>query len=391
MKRTYVLGGIILLLITGGAALAAMLLPRTVFAPTEPTGQPGKQAADLLPVTATAEPVSPNVPVTSPAAPAIETIAENLQIPWGIAWLPDGDMLVTERPGRLLLIGTDRHVLPISGVAHVGEGGLLGVAVHPRFSENRWVYLYLTTSTGAGLKNRVERYELTGNQLTNRIVIRDGIPGAQNHDGGYIAFGPDGLLYITTGDASREESAQDIDSLAGKILRLEGNGDIPDDNPGHRPIFSYGHRNPQGLAWDSSGQLWATEHGRSGVASGFDEINRIDAGQNYGWPAIQGDETQPGMQPPVVHSGAATTWAPAGAAIVGQRLFFGGLRGEALYELSLTGKPNLTTHFFTDFGRIRAVAVGPDNLLYMTTSNRDGRGRPKAGDDKIIRVNPAAL
>lgn len=323
---------------------------------------------------------------------AVEVVAENLTIPWEIAFLPDTTMLVTERPGRLLKIGQDKIVIPIAGVQHRGEGGLLGLAIHPDFSQNHLIYLYLTTTTGQGLTNRVERYRLDGTQLSDRHVIIENIPGAAIHDGGRIAFGPGKLLYITTGDSGNEKLAQDTNSLAGKILRLKDDGSIPGDNPFNNAVYSYGHRNSQGLAWDDTGQLWATEHGRSGVLSGFDELNKIEKGKNYGWPVIQGDETRPGMETPTSNSGATTTWAPAGAVYWNGQIFFAGLRGESLYEAVISGSNvQLKTHLKGQFGRLRAVTLGPDGRLYISTSNRDGRGQAQTSDDRIIRVDPEKL
>lgn len=334
-------------------------------------------------------------PLISPAAGSdVEIVADNLTIPWEVAWLPSGEMLVTERPGRLLKIGADRSVIEIAGVEHVGEGGLQGLAVHPRFAQNGWIYLYLTTRTSGGLINRVERYALSGDELTHKKTIIDGIPGAQFHDGGRIDFGPDqSYLYVTTGDAGKPELAQDTSSLAGKILRVKDDGSIPADNLFGTTVYSYGHRNSQGLAWDEKRRLWATEHGRSGVQSGLDEINLIKSGENYGWPDSEGDAVRPGSTGPVVHSGARVTWAPAGAAIIGDRLFFAGLRGEALYAARLSGEylSEVVALFQGEWGRLRAVRVGPDGWLYVTTSNRDGRGEPDESDDKIIRINPERL
>ncbi len=320
----------------------------------------------------------------------LEIIADNLQIPWEIVFLPDGDLLVTERPGMLKRIGKERSVYTIEGVLHIGEGGLLGMALHPRFSENQWMYLYLTTKNGESLINRVERYRFERDRLTEKTTIIDNIPGAAYHDGGRIAFGPDGYLYVTTGDSGKSNLAQDISSLAGKILRLKDDGSIPSDNPFGNAVYSYGHRNSQGLAWGDTEQLWATEHGRSGVLSGLDELNLIEKGKNYGWPEIQGDETKTGMESPVVQSGSDETWAPAGIAFLDNSFFFGGLRGETLYEAKIVGarKVSLIAHFRQEFGRIRAVVLGPDGYLYITTSNTDGRGEPRAGDDKLIRINP---
>ena len=343
---------------------------------------------------------TPRTPVNDPVSSASpipakdqEIIAENLDIPWELAFLPDGSMLVTERPGRVLRINETKQVIPIAGVRHTGEGGLLGMALHPDFSANHFIYLYFTTQTGDGLRNRVERYTFENNAISNKQTILENIPGSTLHDGGRIAFGPDRKLYITTGDAGIEKNAQDTNSLAGKILRVNDDGSIPADNPFHNAVYSYGHRNPQGIAWDGAGVLWATEHGRSVPKSGFDEVNLIEKGRNYGWPAIQGNETQSGMEQPIAHSGADDTWAPSGMVIVGNTLFFAGLRGQALYKAQLSGDriQNLTPRLQEQFGRLRTVVVGPDKQLYILTNNTDGRGKPKANDDKIIRINPNAL
>lgn len=325
-------------------------------------------------------------------APAeTEVVANKLDIPWEIAFLPDGDLLVTERPGTLRRIGEDGQVFTIEGVEHAGEGGLMGLALHPDFADNRQLYLYLTSRSDSGLINRVERYRLESDSLSNKTTIINNIPGANFHDGGRIAFGPNGKLYITTGDAGDPRSAQDKESLAGKILRLNPDGSIPDDNPFGSPVYSYGHRNPQGLAWDGQDRLWATEHGPSGTESGFDELNLITRGANYGWPLIRGSEQRMGMRTPVAQSGADETWAPAGLAFANGSLFFAGLRGETLYEarLSRDNQVTLVSHLRSKYGRLRAVAAGPEESLYITTSNTDGRGDEQADDDKVIRIDPA--
>ena len=321
----------------------------------------------------------------------IEVVTENLQVPWEIAFLPDGDILITERVGTLRRIGEKEQVFEIEGVAPVGEGGLLGMALHPNFEQNRWIYLYFT-ALGGGDKlfiNRVLRYRLEDDGLSEKTVIIDNIPGASNHNGGRIAFGPDGHLYIATGDAQMQSQASDTNSLNGKILRLRDDGSIPDDNPFGNAVYSYGHRNPQGLAWDEQGRLWATEHGPTAK----DEINLIKKGANYGWPDSQGDKVLPGTEAPALHAGNFETWAPSGVAYYQDSLFFGGLRGQTLYEAVLQGDKiiELKKHFQGEFGRIRAVVLGPDGFLYISTSNRDGRGRPQADDDRVIRINPGLL
>ena len=328
---------------------------------------------------------------------AVETVATGLEVPWEIAFLPGGDLLVTERPGRLVRLGPDgarRWSVTVPGVREVGEGGLMGLALHPDFAENRRIYVMLTgEGPGGGLQNRVERYRLEDGALEDRTVVVDAIPGARFHDGGRIAFGPDGFLYVTTGDATDAGRAQGRSSLAGKILRVTDEGAPAPGNPFGDRIHSWGHRNPQGLAWDGEGRLWATEHGRSGMRSGLDELNLVEAGENYGWPAIEGDETAAGMVAPVIHSGPDVTWAPAGLAHLDGRLFFVGLRGQALYETRIRGEraTEPRVHFFGDFGRLRVARVGPDGALWLATSNRDGRGRVRQGDDRIVRVDPAAL
>lgn len=318
-----------------------------------------------------------------------EIIVTDLDIPWEVAFLPDGDMLITERPGRLLRIGEEKTTITVDGVRHIGEGGLLGAAVHPDFENNNWIYLYLTSEVNGEITNRVERYQLIDNQLTDRMLIIEGIQGSAIHDGGRIKFGPDGYLYITTGDAGNEDLAQDRDSLNGKILRLNDDGSIPEDNPFETPVWSWGHRNPQGLTWDDQGRLWATEHGRSGIRSGYDELNLIEKGQNYGWPIIQGPEENENMISPVVQSGANTTWAPAGAEYYQGSIYFAGLRGATLYEYQID-EGRLVEHLQNQYGRLRAVSL-KDNYLYVSTSNTDGRGNPISEDDRIIEINAQKL
>ena len=322
-------------------------------------------------------------------SPAITTVAASLEIPWALEFLPDGSIIFTERPGRIRIVDTEKGLLPdslltIAEVANRGEGGLLGIALHPGFDTNRFVYVYYTFEKNGELKNKVIRYKMQDRTLTQPTEIIGNIPGASIHNGGRIKFGPDGLLYVTTGDASNPDLAQDIGSLAGKILRLNPDGSIPSDNPFRgSAVYSLGHRNPQGLAWDDAGRLWSTEHGSSGT----DELNLIEPSENYGWPIIRGDEAASGLQSPVMHSGSGT-WAPSGIAFLNNSLFFGGLRSQTLLEVRINdGAVSLHRRMERQFGRLRAVAVGPGGYLYVTTSNRDGRGLPLAKDDRILKID----
>jgi glucose/arabinose dehydrogenase len=336
------------------------------------------------------EPTVPSISDDSKTGPV--TVAENLDVPWDIEFLPDGDMLVTERPGTLLRIernnGSTVQKFEVDGVRHRGEGGLLGLALHPNFTENSQIYLYMTTQQDKMLENRVVRYTLENQTLEDPETIISGLPGAPYHDGGRIAFGPEKDLYITAGDATRPDWAQDTMKLAGKILRVEPDGSIPFENPFGNEIYSYGHRNPQGITWIDD-QLWATEHGRSGLKSGMDELNRIERGGNYGWPVIEGNETHEGMETPVINSGPDVTWAPAAAEYVNGSIYFAGLRGSALYEAEIeNGSVTDFSKHLTGYGRLREVELGPSGDLYVTTSNTDGRGNLRSGDDRIIRLSP---
>jgi glucose/arabinose dehydrogenase len=330
----------------------------------------------------------------STTTPPVQVVAENLTIPWEVLFLPDEEILVTERPGRLVRLPAGTQI-DVPGVVSTGEGGLLGAALHPDFANNGWLYLYETREAGLGLQNEIARYRLVDDVLRDREVILDNLPGAIYHDGGRLAFGPDGFLYATVGDATDAEAAQDTSNLAGTIIRMTATGEPAPGNPNDGSyIYSYGHRNPQGLAWDTAGRLWSTEHGRSVGGSGFDEINRITPGGNYGWPDSQGDTVAPGTIAPVRHSTADVTWAPAGAAYVDGSLYMPGLRGETLYEAELDGEEIVGwhEHLVGEYGRLRTVVVGPEGWLYVTTSNRDGRGdAPAENDDKILRIDPARL
>jgi glucose/arabinose dehydrogenase len=322
-------------------------------------------------------------------------IATNLEVPWGIAFLPNGDALFTERDsGRLLRMDESGDIdevqtLPTRGF---GEGGSLGLAVSPGYQEDGYVYAYYTTDRD----NRVVRFKLG----EDPEPILTGIPFNTYHDGGRIAFGPDGMLYVATGDAGDPLSSQDRNSLGGKILRLTPDGRVPEDNPfPNNPVYSYGHRNVEGLAWDERGRLYASEFGQDT----FDEVNLIRPGDNYGWPTFEGDggeeATAAGFVNPI------TTWStdeasPSGAEILVNGaipqwegdLFVAALRGERLWRLELGPDGSVVERdqlLRGELGRIRNVVQAPDGSLWITTSNLDGRGTPAPQDDRILRLAPA--
>jgi len=336
----------------------------------------------------------------------VEVVAHNLEVPWSLAFAPDGRLFFTERVGRVNVLarGEVRTLLRLEVEAAPGEeGGLLGLTLDPGFDQNRFLYVYYTYRDERGQRwNRVSRFTESSNSLLDESVVIDQIPGHGFHDGGRIKFGPDGKLYVTTGDAGRGELAQNLGSLAGKILRIDPDGTIPGDNPfPNSPVFSLGHRNPQGLAWHPvTGALYSTEHGPSGE-SGYvahDEVNLIEAGGNYGWPHIIGRGNDSRFVDSVYETGQ-TTWAPSGATFYNGtrypqwslRLFIATLRGQHLRMVTLspptyTRVESTTALYQGTFGRLRDVAQGPDGYLYLATSNRDGRGSPEATDDRILRI-----
>lgn len=324
----------------------------------------------------------------------IEVLAENLKTPWAIAFLPNNDILITERAGKVRLFKngeelTEEPVIELTQVYEVGEGGLLGLDLHPNFFENNFIYLYYTYQEDQQPFNRVSRFTYQNEKLIDEEIIIDRLPAATYHNGGRIKFGPDGYLYITTGDAQEVSKAQEIDFLGGKILRLTDLGEPVFDNPFNNAVYSYGHRNSQGITWDRQGNLWSTEHGRSGAKSGFDELNLIVKGANYGWPIVEGDKIEGEMLAPNLHSGEDYTWAPAGAAAFENNIFFTGLRGEALYQVIINEENNelvLKEHFKGEFGRLRDVVVSPDGYLYLISNNTDGRGNPAENDDRLFKV-----
>ncbi|HTW96229.1 MAG TPA: PQQ-dependent sugar dehydrogenase [Candidatus Methylomirabilis sp.] len=395
MKKT---SKIILVTAIIAAALLIFLAWRVdlhlLFPPTPPSA-----LEKVVNVAPTAAP-SPTASGTAVSEPSIKVVAENLNIPWEMAFLPGGDFLLTERPGNLIRLNVNSVAAPqkivIADAHQLGEGGLLGLALHPNFVSNHWLYLYLTVADSAGkFGNEVVRYvyDENANTLSDKKIILTGIVAGANHDGGRIAFGPDGLLYITTGEAGQSNLAQNKKSLNGKILRIKDDGSIPADNPFGNAVYSFGNRNSEGIAWDAQGRLWATEHGPSGLLTGFDEINLIVKGGNYGWPTVYGAANKPGLIAPIIQSGATDTWAPTGDLIIGDTLLWTGLRGEAIYSAKINGDrlENFKVNFKNQFGRLRFIKQAPDGWLYIATNNTDGRGTPRAGDDKLIRLNAKLL
>jgi Glucose/sorbosone dehydrogenases len=325
---------------------------------------------------------TPTVGAVQPAG-APETVVDGLGLPWSMARL-DGETLISQRDdARILSLGDDgalREVGTVPGVRHGGEGGLLGLAALDA-RDGIWVYAF---HTGAD-DNRIVRMPYAGGALGEPEVVLAGIARAGNHNGGRIAFGPDGMLYATTGDAAQPGLAQDPASLNGKILRLTPTGGVPDDNPiPDSPVYSLGHRNPQGIAWDAAGQLWAAEFGQNT----WDEFNRIDPGANYGWPVVEGQGGVEGYVDPVLQWSTAEA-SPSGLAYVDGTFFLAALRGERLWAIQVdaSGAASATPWFVGEFGRIRDVAAGPDGGLWFVTSNTGGRGTPRDGDDRLLRVD----
>ncbi|MCC9145003.1 PQQ-dependent sugar dehydrogenase [Arthrobacter sp. zg-Y919] len=325
--------------------------------------------------------VSPPQSMVSVGAAVPEVLATGLDAPWSIAF-HEGTPLVSERDSARVLEldagGNARGIGTIDGAAGRGEGGLLGIAV-----QDGYLYTYLT----AGGENRIERRSITGEpgslELGEAETILDGIPAGPVHNGGRIAFGPDGLLYATTGDAGNRDSAQDLESLSGKILRMTPDGAEPPDNPFPGTlVYSYGHRNPQGIAWDSNGTLYASEFGQNT----WDELNVIEAGGNYGWPEVEGIAGEEGFTDPVQQwtPGAAS---PSGIAVAGNSLLIANLRGERLVEVPLSDLGTSTEYLTGEYGRLRDVVNAPDGSAWILTNNTDGRGQPTPEDDRILRMD----
>ncbi len=351
----------------------------------------------------TAQKLSPN---ETPTKFRVETVATGLEVPWGFAFLPNGDLLFTERPGRVRLIESGKlkaePVFTVPDVEPSSESGLMDISLHPKFAENKFVYLaYAYHADGKAVK--VVRYKFDGTKLVEPKAIIENIPAAPNHAGTRARFGPDGKLYVTTGDATDWNLAQKTDSLAGKTLRLNEDGTVPQDNPfvkdtNYRPeIWTFGHRNAQGLAWSAEGLMFQTEHGPSYFemrGGGADEFNFVERGKNYGWAEIYGKTEKEGMVAPILE------YTPACAPASGMfyhgnqfpafkgNFFFGCLRGTRIIRVALNGSKVVGQEDLLSgtFGRIREIAEGPDGAIYFSTSNRDGRGSPTNDDDRIMRI-----
>ena len=367
---------LMILALAACSAEAPRAAPATSTPATATPTEPGTGEGPLAPVHPLGEPV---------------VIASGLAAPWSILRLPDGAALISERDTtrvrELLPDGSLREAGTVSAAEPNGEGGLLGLAFLADTAAPGgagWVYAYFSTATD----NRIERMPLTGSPGSHGLgapdPVLDSIPRAGNHNGGRIAFGPDGLLYATAGDAGNAANAQNLDVLGGKILRMTPTGQVPADNPFGTLVYSFGHRNPQGMAWDSRGQLWASEFGQNI----WDELNRIVPGGNYGWPLVEGQARDSAYIDPE-RQWSTDEASPSGIAIVNDTIFMASLRGQRLWSIPITSDSSTATPaewFVHGFGRLRDVVSGPAGTLWFVSNNTDGRGSPEAGDDRLFQV-----
>jgi glucose/arabinose dehydrogenase len=394
--------------------LLAVSLALVAACSSQPAAKPFPSPVRATPqATASATP-SPALTAPRPLHFKVDTVASGLQVPWGIAFLPDGGTLVTERGGRVRVIAggqlQPQAALTVSVVSAPGtESGLLGIARHPGFPNPADVYLYYTYSKGGHATNRISRFQYAAGRLSDERVVLDNIPGGNCcHFGGRIGFGPDGMLYATVGDAQQPGRAVDSASPNGKVLRVRDDGAIPADNPfPGSPVWAYGFRNPEGLAWDPAGRLYVANNGPTGEFGLFhnDEIDLVQRGGFYGWPVKAGTTpagrpqdygNPPDRVPPVAESGNSVTWAPSGLAVYSPvrteqpTLLVATLFGQALRRFLLDpAQPGHATSeevVLTGYGRLREAVVGPDNCVYALTSNRDGRGTPAAADDRVLQL-----
>ncbi len=353
-------------------------------------------AAGLTACVSPAPETAPPTPRPTPTEPAgvqpsgspIDLVS-GLAAPWSMAPLDGGSVLISERDTgliqRMSADGELEAVGTVPGVVHQGEGGLLGLALLDDDSGTS-VFAYLTAADD----NRIVRMPYDDGAFGEPEVVLAGLAKSGTHNGGRIAFGPDGMLYATVGDAGQPDRAQDPASLNGKILRMTPEGDVPDDNPtADSLVYSLGHRNPQGLAWDADGQLWAAEFGQDT----WDEFNRIDAGANYGWPVVEGQAGDPAYSDPWLQW-ATDDASPSGLAYVDGTFFLASLRGQRLWAITVddaAGTAGATPYFVGEYGRIRDVAAGPGDALWFLTNNTDGRGDARDGDDRILSVDLVPL
>ncbi len=335
----------------------------------------------------------------------VESIVQGLSVPWSVVFTDPNRILITEREGAVRVVQDgalqEQPLIRFDEVSSVAEEGLMGMTLDPNYEENKYVYVCFAYPKDDGLVDAVIRLTDQGDRLERDQTIIDDIPAARFHAGCELGFGPDGMLYITTGDATDRTIAQDRDSLGGKILRINADGSVPDDNPfPNSPIFSLGHRNPQGIAWHPvTGRLYSTEHGPSNFDGppGGDEVNLIAAGENYGWPRVSHQETDPEFVDPLlvftpaVAPGSAMFHDGTGAPQLTNNFFFAGLKGEgvyrAIFDESDPSQVLLSEKIpQVDVGRVREVMQGPDGAIYITTSNRDGRATPRPGDDALYKI-----
>ncbi|MBN3554443.1 PQQ-dependent sugar dehydrogenase [Fictibacillus nanhaiensis] len=313
-----------------------------------------------------------------------DVVSTKLNIPWQINSTPK-QMWISERTGGLVLLGPNQKKTSYSPIfsealADGGEGGFLGFLLDRDFETNKIAYGYYTYEKSGGLVNRVVEMRFENDEWKESRILLDDIPGGYTHNGGRMEWGPDQKLYITTGDTGEEDLSQSLESLAGKILRINKDGSFPEDNPFYpSPIYSYGHRNPQGMTWDDKGTMFAAEHG----SSNYDEINKIKPGKNYGWPLVRGDEKRDGLEPPWIHS-SNDTWAPSGIDYKNGYLYVAALRGESVKKVSISSKK--ITSIVSNEGRIRDILI-EDNKMFVVTNNKDGRGQPSSDDDVLLTVS----
>ncbi|MET9849953.1 PQQ-dependent sugar dehydrogenase [Streptomyces ossamyceticus] len=379
--------------VTATLAVSALLLTAGCSSddgtkPTTPTGSPTTSAPSTSP--SKGAPKEPAPPAKG-SVEVVRTVAEDLDTPWGLAPLPEGGLLVSSRDeGTITRIDTESgkktELGEVPGVAAAGEGGLLGLAVSPDYASDHMIYAYFTSESD----NRIVRMlydpqKPEGEQLGAPDTILRGIPKGTNHNGGRIAFGPDQMLYASTGERYEGPLAQDKKSLGGKILRMTPEGEPAPGNPFENSlVYSYGHRNVQGLAWDSKQRLWASEFGQNT----WDELNQIRPGGNYGWPEVEGKESKPGYVDPVA-VWSVDDASPSGIAIAEGSVWMAGLKGQRLWRIPLQGtKVSADPQPFLEgeYGRLRTVVSAGGDKLWLTTSETDGRGSPEDGDDKILEL-----